>query len=119
MPRKPLPENEALSVTVRARITPAEAGELAEVMAKRGLTQAEAIRAALALLSDEVGVFRSPESPEVIQSSELVSTPVTSPKVIHRHRPGAEPVSQRYLAGTRLVTFVCVTCGEMLPERRG
>lgn len=50
MSRKSLPENEALSVTVKARVTPAEAATLAEVMARRGWTQSEAVRAGLELL---------------------------------------------------------------------
>jgi hypothetical protein len=139
---RPRKEAEARTVVVSAKISPTQATELAEVMTKRGITQADAVRAALDLLSDEVGVFRDTtgavgetakksttliaESTEAVRIDPAplpevpeVSETVTSPKVIHRHKPAATPESTRYLAGTRLVTYACVTCGEVLPERRG
>jgi len=42
----------------------------------------------------------------------------TSPKVVHRHKPGPTPVTERYVQGTRMVTLACMICGEVLPERR-
>src|SRR6478735_6097035 len=55
VPRKPLPVDEALSQTVRARVTQAEADRLEAYATRRGITKGEAIRDALAMLSVVTG----------------------------------------------------------------
>jgi len=49
----------------------------------------------------------------------LTGPVLTSPKVVHRHKPAPDPALTRYDKGVRLVTPVCLICGEVLAERRG
>jgi hypothetical protein len=130
MPR-PRGEAEVRSVTLSVKVTEADAARLYNLASRWEMPATDVHRAALKRYLDaesEVSVLRPVDDhPLPAQISLAPSTSVsgspeppveTSPKVVHRHKPGPTPVTERYVQGVRMVTLACMVCGEVLNERR-
>jgi len=137
VPRKPLPADEALSQTVRARVTQAEADRLEAYATRRGITKGEALRDALAMLSVVTGPVSEapPDWREAAQDAyaRLGGVPATRPTVTpqpviqtdehagwiaathpdekrHLHKFVQKPTTEYFVGGVKHAHFECA-CG--------
>jgi hypothetical protein len=114
-------------VNLTVRVTETDAARLYDLAKAWDMPATDVHRAALKRYLNAESPVAVLRTPEVIQTTldpgqiSLAPDPPVeaSPKVLHRHKPAPDPVRTRFDKGVRMVTPVCLICGEVLAERRG